>query len=142
MASSPITSWQIDGETMETSTDFIFFLSFSFFLCYNIVLVLTYIDMNPPQYICVPHPERPSLLAPCTIPLGCPSAPAPSIQYHALNLDWRFISNMILYMFQCHSPKSSHSLHIFNFQNFLTHESSDFNLAFLALKIFPNESLF
>ena len=24
MASSPITSWQIDGETMETSTDFIF----------------------------------------------------------------------------------------------------------------------
>ena len=26
MASSPITSWQIDGETMETVTDFIFFL--------------------------------------------------------------------------------------------------------------------
>ena len=24
MASSPITSWQIDGETMETETDFIF----------------------------------------------------------------------------------------------------------------------
>ena len=24
MASSPITSWQIDGETMETGTDFIF----------------------------------------------------------------------------------------------------------------------
>ena len=24
MASSPITSWQIDGETMETMTDFIF----------------------------------------------------------------------------------------------------------------------
>ena len=27
MASSPITSWQIDGETMETVTDFIFFSS-------------------------------------------------------------------------------------------------------------------
>ena len=26
----------------------------------------------------------------------------------SLNLDWRFISYMILYMFQCHSPKSSH----------------------------------
>ena len=26
MASSPITSWQIDGETMETVTDFFFFL--------------------------------------------------------------------------------------------------------------------
>ena len=25
MASNPITSWQIDGETMETVTDFIFF---------------------------------------------------------------------------------------------------------------------
>ena len=27
MASSPITSWKIDGETMETVTDFIFFSS-------------------------------------------------------------------------------------------------------------------
>ena len=34
------------------------------------------------------HPERPSLLPPRTIPLGRLSAPAPSIQYHALNLDW------------------------------------------------------
>ena len=43
-----------------------------------------------------------------TLPLGRPSAPAPSIQYRASNLDWRLISYMILYMFQCHSPKSSH----------------------------------
>ena len=42
--------------------------------------------------------------------LGHPSAPPPSILYHVLNLDWRFISYMILYMFQCHSPKSSHPL--------------------------------
>ena len=27
MASDPITSWQIDGETMETVTDLIFFVS-------------------------------------------------------------------------------------------------------------------
>ena len=27
MASAPITSWQIDGETMETMTDFIFLVS-------------------------------------------------------------------------------------------------------------------
>ena len=47
-------------------------------------------------------------LHPHTIPLGHPSAPAPSILYHASNLDWQFISHMILYMFQCHSPKSSH----------------------------------
>ena len=62
------------------------------------------------MYTRVPHPEPPSLLPPHTIPLGRPSAPAPSIQYHALNLDWWFISYMILYMFQCHSPKSSHPL--------------------------------
>ena len=41
------------------------------------------------------------------IPLGHPSAPAPSTLYHASNLDWRFVSHMIFYMFQCHSPISS-----------------------------------
>ena len=55
----------------------------------------------------VPNPESPSHLRPCTISLGHPSAPAPSILYHASNLDWRFISHVIIYMFQCHSPKSS-----------------------------------
>ena len=58
---------------------------------------------------CVPHPEAPSHLHPLTIPLGHPSAPAPSILYPASNLDWRFVSYIILYMFQCHSPKSSPS---------------------------------
>ena len=33
---------------------------------------------------CVPHPEPLSLLPPHTIPVGRLSAPAPSIQYHAL----------------------------------------------------------
>ena len=66
--------------------------------------------MKPPQVYTCSHPEPPSLLPPCTIPLGRLSAPAPSIQYHALNLDWQFISYMILYMLQCHSPKSSHPL--------------------------------
>ena len=28
--------------------------------------------------------------------------------YHALNLDWRFVSHVIIYMFQCHSPISYH----------------------------------
>ena len=39
------------------------------------------------RYTRVPHPETFFLLSPRTIPLGCPSAPAPSIQYHAWNLD-------------------------------------------------------
>ena len=58
----------------------------------------------------IPHPESLSHLPPCTNPLGHPSAPAPSIQYRALNMNWRLVSYMILYMFQCHSPKSSHPL--------------------------------
>ena len=76
------------------------------FICllYNIVLVLPYLDMNPPRvYMCSPS-SLSSLPIP-SIPLGHPSAP--SILYHASNLDWQFVSHMIIYMFQCHSPKSS-----------------------------------
>ena len=85
----------------------------SFFVCfifklYNIVLVLPNIEMNPPQVYL--YSQSWNLLPPPTLPLGHPSAAAPSIQYHASNLDWRLISYMILYMFQCHSPKSPHPL--------------------------------
>ena len=62
------------------------------------------------RYTRVPHSEPSSFLPPRTIPLSRPSAPAPSIQYRASNLDWQLVSFMILYMFQCHSPKSSHPL--------------------------------
>ena len=62
------------------------------------------------RYTRVPHPELPSLLPLRTIPLGRLSAPARSIQYHALNLGWQLVLYMILYMFQCHSPKSSKRL--------------------------------
>ena len=51
-------------------------------------------------------------IPPYTISLGHHSAPAPSILYHAPNLDWRFVSHMIIYMFHCHSPKSSHPLRV------------------------------
>ena len=66
------------------------------------------------RYTRVPHPETPSHLPPRSIPLGHPSAPAPLVypacivMYPASNLDWWFVSYVILYMFQCHSPKSSH----------------------------------
>ena len=53
--------------------------------------------LNPPSHLPL-HP----------IPLGHPSAPAPSTPSHASNLDWRFVSHMIIYMFQGHSPISSH----------------------------------
>ena len=73
-------------------------------------MVLPYINMNPP-WVCTCSPSwTPSHLPPHTIPLGHPSASAPSILYHASNLDWWFISYMIFYMFQYNSPKSSHPL--------------------------------
>ena len=71
------------------------------------VLILPYINMNPHGCTRVPNPDPLSHLLPCTIPLGHPSAPASSILYPALNIDWRFVSYMILSMFQCHSPSPS-----------------------------------
>ena len=50
------------------------------------------------RYTRVPHPEHPSYLPPHTIPLGHPSTPAPSILYPASNLDWQFVSYMIVYV--------------------------------------------
>ena len=90
-----------------------FFLSFlNFILLYFTILywfchTSTWIRHG---YTRVPQPEPPSHLPPHTIPLGHPSAPAPSILYPASNLDWQFVSSMVVYMFQCHSPKSSHPL--------------------------------
>ena len=57
----------------------------------------------------VPHSEPHFHFTPHPLPLGHPSAPAPSTLYPASNLDWRFVSHMIFYMFQCHSPISSRS---------------------------------
>ena len=53
--------------------------------------------LNPPSHL-PPHP----------IPQDHPSAPALRTLSHASNLNWRSISHMVIYMFQCHSPKSSH----------------------------------
>ena len=92
MASGPITSWQIDGETVETVSDFIFGGSkitadgdFSHEIKRRLLLgrkVMTNLD---------------SILK------------SRDILYPASNQDRRFFS-YILYMFQCHSPKSSHPL--------------------------------
>ena len=57
---------------------------------------------------CVPHPEPPSHLPPHPILQSHPSAPALRTLSHASNLDWRSVSHMIIYMFQCYSLKSSH----------------------------------
>ena len=71
-------------------TSFLFYFILNFillllFLLYNIVFVLPYINMNPPWvYMCSPSWNH-SHLPPQPIPLGRPSAPAPSIQKLLLN---------------------------------------------------------
>ena len=90
-----------------------YFLFILNFILFNFTILYWFCHISKwicHRYTCVPHPEPSSLIPPHTIPLGRPSAPAPSIQYRALNLDWWLVSYMILYIFQCHSPKSSHPL--------------------------------
>ena len=77
----------------------VFFLINLFFLILK-SLILT----------CDPKHEPPSHLLPHNLSLGHPHAPAPSMLYPASDIDWWFDSYMIVYMFQCHSPKSSHPL--------------------------------
>ena len=85
---------------------FIFTL-FYFTILYWFCHALTWIHHG---CTCVPKHEPASHLLPHNISLGHRCAPAPSILYPASNIDWRFISYMIVYMFQCHAPKSSHPL--------------------------------
>ena len=90
-------------------TFLIIFFNFLFFSFFKIIFFFFYFTIL--YWFChtstcihhgcthVPHPEAPSHLPPHTIPLGHPSAPAPSFLYPASNLDWWFFSYMILYMF-------------------------------------------
>ena len=91
---------------------FHFFWTFYFYfiLLYNTVLVLPYIDMNQPRVYMSSQSWNPSHLPLHIISLDHPHAPAPSILYSVSNLDWWFVSYMTVYMFQCHSPTSSHPL--------------------------------
>ena len=73
----------------------LFILFFNFTILYWFCHISTWICH---RYTRVPHPESSSLLPPRTLPLGRPNVPAPSIQYHAPNLDWWFVSYMILYV--------------------------------------------
>ena len=95
--------------------EFFFFFIYIFlnFILFNFTILYWFCHISKwicHRYTCVPHSEPSSLFPPHTIPLGRPSAPAPSIQYRASNLDWWLVSYMILYIFQFHSPRSSHPL--------------------------------
>ena len=96
----------------------LFFFFFNFIVLYNTVLVLPYIDMNPPWVYVSSQTWTPSHLPSRIVSLDHPRAPAPSILYPASSIDWRFVSYMIVYRFPCHSPKSSHPLPMCVFLNY------------------------
>ena len=84
---------------------FLFFLLFYLFIYFwleiflNFTILYYFCQISKwihHRYTCVPHPEPSSLLPPHTLPLGHPSAPASSIQYRALNLDWWGIEKCII----------------------------------------------
>ena len=98
------------------------FFKFIFIYLFILILIFTLFYFTILYWFChtltwihhgctwVPKHELPSHLPPHNISLGHPRAPAPSMLYPASDIDWRFVSYMIVYMFQCHSPKSSHLL--------------------------------
>ena len=103
--------WGSDEVNVKMLWEF-FFKLFIFTLFYFIILywfwhTLTWIHLG---CTCDPKHEPPSHLPPRYIPLCHPREPAPSMLYPASDIDWWFNSYMIVYMFQCHSPISSHIL--------------------------------
>ena len=101
--------WGLSSSDRKSALFFLIFIFtlFCFTILYWFCHTLTWISHGCTW---VPNPEPASHLPPHIISLDHPRAPAPSILYPVSNIDWRFVSYLIVYMFQCHSPKSSHPL--------------------------------
>ena len=98
------------GKTQKIFYFYLFYLFFLRFKMFYFLLLLFFLILKSLILTCVPKHEPPSHLPPHNISLGHPHAPAPSMLYPASDIDWRFNSYMIVYMLECHSPKSSHPL--------------------------------
>ena len=95
---------------ISTLTTFIIFILFYFLTLQYCIGFAIHQNESTTGIHVFPILNPPPSSLPMPSSLGRPSAPASSIQYRASNLDWRLVSYMILYMFQHHSPKSSHPL--------------------------------
>ena len=62
------------------------------------------------RYTCIPSVLNPFPPPSHPIPPGCPRALALGAPHHTSNLQWLSILHMVMYMFQCYSPKLSHPL--------------------------------
>ena len=90
--------------TQKSLCSFFFFnFYFYFILLYNTVLVLPYIDMNQPRVYMSSQSWTPSHFPPHITSLDHPRAPAPSLLSPVSNIDWQFVSYMLVYIFQCRS---------------------------------------
>ena len=78
-----------------------------YFYLFYYFFIISFLILKSLILTCIPKHEPPSHLPPHNISLGHPHAPAPSMLYPVSDIDWQFNSYMIVYMFQCHSPKSS-----------------------------------
>ena len=92
---------------------FLIFLSFFFsfiFISWRLITLQYYFAIHWHESAMDLHVftilNAPSHLPPHPIPLGLPNAPAPST--YASNLDWRSVSHLIIYLFQCSCLRSSH----------------------------------
>ena len=72
--------------------------------CSGFCHTLTWISHG---FTCVPHPDPPSCLPPPSHPSGSSQCTSCERLSHASNLDWRSVSHLIIYMFQCYSLRSS-----------------------------------
>ena len=71
-------------------------------------MVLPYIDMIPPRVYMSSQSWTP-LPPPSPYHIsGSSQCTSPKHPVSVSNLDWWYVSYMLVYMFQCHSPKSSH----------------------------------
>ena len=100
---------------------------------------LPWVYMCSPSWAPLPPPSlyHPSGSSQCTSP-----------KHPVSNLDWQFVSYMTLYMFQCHSPKSSHphplpqspkdcSIHLCLFGCLLRHFLTQLHWWLSCLFLFP-----
>ena len=88
----------------------VFFLFLFFYFLFYFIYLFFFIILKSLILTCVPKHEPSSHLPPHNLSLGHPHAPASSMRYPASDIDWRFNFYIIVYMIECHSPKSSHPL--------------------------------